>query len=157
METSDWKYKAILFLFMISLASSLIISFIPLPLICSPNEGCAIVQNSPYAKTLGISNDYLGDIIFFTMSIIIISHIMRPTKAKKLLINLGVYLGTLVSVYFLYLQQFVIHAFCKYCLVVDFSMIVAFVLTFIPDKVKTSREETVRSKIDGQIKLSLEN
>jgi len=158
MKISDWKYKIILLLFLISLASSLIISLAPLPMICSPSEGCYIVQNSIYAKTLGINNDYFGDIIFLTMSIIIISYILKPTKAKKLLINLGVYLGALIAVYFLYLQQFVIHAFCKYCLMVDFSMILAFILTFIPDKTSNRKtEETVKDKIDSQIKLSLED
>ncbi len=160
MKILSWKYKAILFLFLISLASSLIISLVPLPLICSPNEGCTIVQSSPYASVFGISNDYFGDAIFLMMSVATILFILRPTKGKKLFINLGVCIGALVAIYFLYLQAFVIHAFCKYCLVVDFSMILAFALTFIPDKThgkNSRREETLDCEIEEQIKLSLED
>ncbi len=159
MKIYDWKYKAILLLFLISLASSLIISLIPLPLICSPSEGCSIVQSSPYAKTFGISNDYFGDAIFIAMSILLLSRIRKPTKGKNLLINLGICLGTLTAIYFLYLQTFVIHAFCKYCLVVDFSMILAFALSFIPGEKTPENNFKVKDfrEIEEQIKLTLDD
>jgi len=140
------KYKIILAIFIIALICSIILSFVPLPLICTPFEGCNAVQTSAYAKTMGIENSYLGIAIFSLISVIIYSHIKKPHKHKKLLISVGIFFGTMISLYFLYLQEFVLHAFCKYCLVVDVGMIISFGVMNIPWKKRNIEIE--RSKIE---------
>jgi uncharacterized membrane protein len=130
----DLKYRILLAIFIIAFVCSIVLSFVPLPLICTPLEGCNAVQTSVYAQTLGIENSYFGIVIFGLMSLMIYSHIKRPHKHKKSIINLGVFFGTMISLYFLYLQQFVLHAFCKYCLVVDFGMVISFFVMNVPWK-----------------------
>lgn len=122
------KYNILLVIFLIAFASSIVLSFVPLPLICTQLEGCNAVQTSSYAKTLGIDNSYFGIIIFFVMSVVIYSHIYKPHKKKEILINVAIFLGTMIALYFIYLQQFVLHAYCKYCLVVDIGMVICFVV-----------------------------
>lgn len=159
MGFTDLKYKIILLLFLIALTSSLILSIIPIPVICQPNEGCYTVQNSSYARTFNIKNDYFGDILFLFMAIIIISHIIKPTRNKKTIIKIGILIGTLTSLYFIYLQIFVIHAFCKYCIIIDSSMILIFILSFFPEKKSPTPSEIkkkIENEIEKEIKLSLE-
>jgi uncharacterized membrane protein len=130
----DLKYRILLAIFIIALICSILLSIVPLPLICTQFEGCNTVQTSIYAKTLGIENSYFGIVIFSLMSLMIYSHIRKPHKNKKSIINLGVFFGAMISLYFLYLQKFVLNAFCKYCLVVDFGMVVSFFVMNVPWK-----------------------
>ncbi len=93
---------------------------------CSPDSGCDAVQNSKYASLFGISNSIYGIFIFLILSIFAFYQINKPTKNKKRLIDSAVILGFLIVLYFIFLQAFVIKEFCKYCLIIDFSMIFAF-------------------------------
>ena len=54
--------------------------------------------------------------------------IIKPTQIKRLLIDSGAIIGFLIALYFIYLQIFIIKAFCKFCLIIDFGMIIAFIL-----------------------------
>ena len=119
------KYKILLVLFVLSLASSLIMSIFPVSQICDPEEGCDVVQHSAYAYTFGIKNNYYGIGIFLSVIFLIFSHIKKPTKYKKNLIHAAVIIGSLVALYFLYIQEFVLNAYCKYCVAVDLSMLAA--------------------------------
>lgn len=141
MNFHDFKYKIVFPIILLSLTSSILLTFVPLSILCTPLEGCNAVQTSSYTKTAGIDSSYFGIIIFALMSLVAFSHIRKPSKKKKLFINMGIFIGTLISLYFLYLQQFVIHAWCKYCLVIDIGMIIAFVIINIPNKKKLEDAE----------------
>jgi len=125
------KYKILLALFLISLASSLVLSLTPVSLICDFNVGCDVVHYSDYNFTFGIQNSHYGVIIFALVAFLIYSNIKKPDKNKKLMINSAVILGSLIAIYFLYVQHFILGAYCKYCLIVDFSMIIALMVTLI--------------------------
>jgi len=120
----NFKYKIILFLFIISLISSIILSFSPVSDTCSVVGGCDVVHNCCYNYTFGIQNSYYGVGIFLFLSILTFLQIKNPTKKKKNIIYLGIILGSLVALWFLYLQQFVIKAYCQYCLITDFSILI---------------------------------
>lgn len=134
MKVQNLRYKIVFAIFVLALISSLLLSFVPLPVICTPFEGCNAVQTSTYAKTLGISNSYYGIIIFLLMSLITLLYIKKPNRQMKFLIHTGVFIGTLIVLYFFYLQQFVIHAYCKYCLVIDIGIIISFIVLNIPER-----------------------
>ena len=119
------KYKILLILFVLALASSLILSLAPLSEICDPGKGCDVVQHSSYSSLFGIKNSHYGVAVFTLAILLIFSHIKNPTEKKKNLIHVIVIIGSLVALYFIYLQQFVLTAFCKYCMVVDVSMLAA--------------------------------
>jgi uncharacterized membrane protein len=122
------KYKILLALFGISLISSLILSLIPTPIVCSAEVGCDIVQTSSYNQTLGLKNSYYGLVIFTFLVFLTLSHIKKPTKNKKMLIHLAIIVSSLVALYFLYIQKFVLQAFCKYCCVTDVSVLLSLVV-----------------------------
>jgi uncharacterized membrane protein len=119
------KYKIIFGLLVISLLSSLVLTLTPIPAVCRPGEGCDIVRTSEYAYTFGIPNPYYGVLIFSFLCLLTLSHMKWPHKRKKQVIHSGVIIGSIVAIYFIYLQHFVLQAYCKYCLVVDFSVLIA--------------------------------
>ena len=122
------KYKILAFLIFISLASSLILTINelkPSPLICNAAEGCSIVSQSPYSKTFGIENAYIGLIFFLILFNVILSQIRKPNFRKEKIVNFGIYVAGIWAIYSLYLMEFVINAYCKYCTLLDISSLVA--------------------------------
>lgn len=124
----DWKYKVIFGLFLASLISSIILSIKPASEICDVNSGCEIVYYSAYNSFLGIQNSYYGFVIFALLSLLTFSYFINPTQIKKAIINLAILVGGLIALYFLYIQTFILKAFCQYCLVVDLSAVINLLL-----------------------------
>ena len=125
------KYILIFSLLIISLISSIILTIPSSSNTCSIFGGCEKVHNSTYNYTFGIQNSYYGIIIFLFLSIITFIQIIKPTKIKRNIINIGIIGGTLIALWFIYLQRFVIGAYCQYCLVVDISVLISFIIMFL--------------------------
>lgn len=125
------KYKILLTLFIIAFISSVVLSIAPASEVCNLNIGCDVVQNSSYNYIFGIKNSYFGVLIFAAGSLLIFSQIKRPTKKKRNLIHWMVIIGAVISGYFLYVQKFVLGAYCEWCLVIDLGLLLAFVFTLI--------------------------
>lgn len=98
--------------------------------ICSAitgSNGCEVVQTSRYGKTLGIDNPVYG-IIGFAILGIFASMLMYGTiqtinnniiKIMKYLTATGGIIAGMTAIIFLYLQEFVLHKYCIFCVVVD--------------------------------------
>jgi len=125
-KIKKFKYEILLVLAIISLLSSLILSFIPVQEFCDVNEeGCDVVHSSSYNYTFGIKNSYYGVFIFLFLSLLIYSQIKKPTNTKRNIIHIAIILGTIVASSFLYIQQFVLNAYCEYCVVIDVCMLLS--------------------------------
>ena len=135
------KYKILLIIFIISLISSIIIlsTIYGNSSFCEPSGGCNSVQNSKYGYLFGMSNSIYGIFIFLILSILTFSQMQKPKENKQLLIDSAVILGFIIAIYFIYLQIFVIKALCKYCLVVDGAMVLAFFLVILGEIKKNKR------------------
>jgi len=120
----------LLALFTISFLSSLGLSLDVSSKFCLTST-CDIVSSSSYSSTLGIKNSYWGIAVFALLSILTLWHILEPHHHKNKLIRTGVVIGSIISMYFIFLQVFIIRAFCSYCLIVDISMILALILLFL--------------------------
>lgn len=122
------KYKILLVLFLISfISASLLLANLlrHSDLICNETEGCFTVSESPYSETLGIENEYLGFVFFLAMIILTIMQIKKSNDKREKWIKIGIVIGGIWAVYSLYLMEFVIMAYCKYCTVIDISSIIA--------------------------------
>jgi uncharacterized membrane protein len=88
-------------------------------------SGCAAVARSSYSVVFGVPLSLFG-MIFYAAALALGLFLLckKNLLASKLLVVFSV-LGAISSVYFLYLQAFVIQAFCIYCV---FSAICSFVL-----------------------------
>ncbi|MBI3985038.1 MAG: vitamin K epoxide reductase family protein [Candidatus Levybacteria bacterium] len=77
---------------------------------------CETVLNSEFATILGIPTALLGSL--FYLSVIVIT-LLILTNYKKMYVSLFYLLATTgfgVSLFLLYIQAFVLHSFCQYCL-----------------------------------------
>lgn len=84
---------------------------------CNLTSGCELVLTSKYASILGIPVALLGSL--FYLGVIILCFLII-TNYKKLFLNafyLLVALGFAVSLILIYIQGFLIHAYCQYCLI----------------------------------------
>ncbi len=82
---------------------------------CTVTSGCSEVLSSSYAVVGGFPLAALGAVAYFSVFSLAILAIFGYRIAGKLLLPLvgGMFL---VSLYLVYLQAFVIRAFCQYCL-----------------------------------------
>ncbi len=119
------KYKIILILLTIALASSIILSLDKTSTFCNTGSGCETVQTSQYAYTFGIKNSEYGIVIFAILIATTLAQLHKRTDRKYKFLAMGLLIGSIVSLWFIYLQVFVIHAYCEFCLVVDISTLLA--------------------------------
>src|SRR3972149_5905636 len=124
------KYKIFLFIFAISLISSIIITSNPATEVCTIGGSCDTVNSSAYGSFLGIKNSVYGIFIFSFLIILTLFHINKPNKNTRKILHTSVILGSIVALYFLYIQFFVIRLFCSYCLIIDFGLIIALIFMF---------------------------
>jgi uncharacterized membrane protein len=94
-----------------------------------PKEWCHTVQHSPQSKTFGIPNSMAGFVMYalilaFTLGYGAGSMPFWPLQAI-------VAFGFLFSMYFLYVQGFVLRAFCTWCVVSAINFIVMSVAIFL--------------------------
>jgi uncharacterized membrane protein len=95
---------------------------------CVIIQGCDKVTNSPYATMFGVPVALLGALYY--LSVLIGSVWCLDTGSRKFLRWLSVYttVGFIASIYFVYLQLFVIHYICIYCLFSALTSTVLFVI-----------------------------
>lgn len=80
-----------------------------------PNEWCHRVQYSPQSKTFGIPNSLAG--FFMYGALLILTLFYSAGSVAFWPIQIIAAIGFLFSLYFLYVQAFVLKAFCTWCIV----------------------------------------
>lgn len=87
------------------------------PLPCVIFTGCDTVTTSQYATIGGIPVALLGAIYYLAIFVLTIAY--WDTKNPKFIntASLLTFVGFFASIYFVYLQLFVIHAICLYCVI----------------------------------------
>ena len=82
---------------------------------CTVISGCSEVLSSPYATVRGYPLALLGAIAYFTVfSLAILAAFRYPIVDKLLSLLVGLMFLTTLGL--IYLQAFVIHHFCQFCL-----------------------------------------
>lgn len=99
------------------------------PAVCGPSQGCETVAQSEYAVLLGlVPVAYLG----FAFSLLLVGLAAawwRRSDRRMLLAAYGLLLlGTLFVAYLTYLELFVIHAICPWCVAYAVTVVTALVL-----------------------------
>jgi uncharacterized membrane protein len=85
--------------------------------------GCNSVLKSKFSKTFGINNFLLG--IFYFLIIGVLVYLNKEKFLKILSI-----LGAFFALYFIIIMFFVLKEICYYCLIIDFSAIMIFILSY---------------------------
>ncbi len=102
----------------------------PVKCIFFPSEWCQKVQQSKFSRTLGFPNSYAGLGMYcflLVLSILFalnILHVFWP-------IAVVIYFGFIFSMYFTFIQAFVLRAFCTWCVVsaIEFTLLLIIVLS----------------------------
>ncbi len=81
-----------------------------------PKEWCQKVQYSTYSKTFGVPNSVLG-LIMYVLIFALTWNYVGGALALWPYIKILVSIGLAFSLYFLYIQAFVLRAFCTWCMV----------------------------------------
>jgi len=104
--------------------------------ICTVIHGCSEVLSSPYATIKGYPLAGLGAIAYFSVFSLAILAVFDYRIAGQLLLPL-VAVMCLVSIWLIYLQAFVIHAFCQFCLLSAATTFVLTVLVIVQRKLES--------------------
>jgi len=98
--------------------------------ICVIGEGCTVVLESKYNKTLGIFNEVWGLIFYFLFSILTAFLVLEiePVSLWGDVIKVLIIAGVLFSLYFLFIQWKVIKAWCFWCVM---SAVTVFLMALI--------------------------
>lgn len=102
--------------------------------VCNFIHGCDLVAASPYSRIFGIPLALFG-VFFYSL---ITGFAFWGVCSKQVMVRMYILplatIGFLLSLYFLYLQAFVIQAFCEYCLFSLFDATLLFVLSLLIPK-----------------------
>ena len=103
-------------------------------LMCGVGD-CAAVQASEYGKIAGIPTSAYG-VVGYTALLVLALIGVQPGRVESrpvaLLLTLGATFGFVASGYFTYLEAFVIHAWCQWCVISAILMTLNFV-AIIPE------------------------
>lgn len=106
---------------------------------CVVFEGCDTVANSSYNTLFGIPNAIYGMIYYFGIMLIALLYMDRGDKKfpgiyklfNAKLLPIYTLIGFLMSARFVYLQAFVIKAYCTYCLFSSVTSTLLFIFGII--------------------------
>ena len=90
-----------------------------------PKEWCRRVQYAPQSKTFGIPNSFAGFAMY--VAILLLAWAYQQGFAPWWPLQAVVTLGFLFSLYFTYVQAFVLKAFCPWCVISAINFVVMFV------------------------------
>ena len=88
-----------------------------------PKKWCQKVQHSKYSKTFGVPNGYWGFIMYAL--VLVFFTLFTADKVPYWPLQAVVGVEFLFSTYFLYIQGFVLRAFCTWCVLsaINFSVL----------------------------------
>jgi uncharacterized membrane protein len=149
-EVTGWLDLAIPILSIIGLGASIYLTYVELThtrALCGPVGDCNAVQSSPYAKLFGIVPiGLVGAIGYVAILIAWLWRRVRPDAGARIagpvMFAMALF-GTLFSVYLTYLELFVIHAVCIWCLssAVIITVLMLLSLPFVTQWVAISEDE----------------
>lgn len=99
------------------------------PPLCFIVTGCDAVLGSAYASIAGIPVAHLGVFYYLSLFFLFAAYLDLQKENILLFASRFALLGFLATMWFLYLQSFVIRAWCIYCLVSAFSSISVFLVS----------------------------
>lgn len=108
------------------------------PVPCGITGGCETVLTSSYAEVAGIPLAAFGALAYFlAFSLAVLAAFGNRTMWT--LFGIQTFIMTAVSVWLVYLQAFVIHSFCQFCLISAFTSTSLFIVYLISRLIGKSR------------------
>ncbi len=99
--------------------------------ICGPLGGCETVQTSEYSTVLGIPVPLYGMGYMAAVLAAVVAWWRTGDRRALLVTYLVGLLGTMAVAYLVYLQLFVIHAICAWCVAFDATVVAGFLAAIV--------------------------
>ena len=118
-RTPNWILWAIIALALVGFTDSAFllakrVSGAPIP--CFITSGCDTVSKSPYSVLFGVPLAAWGVLFYLGIGFLALLYMDTKNLLIAKLIPIATTLGFLSSAYFIYVQKFLIKAFCIYCI-----------------------------------------
>jgi uncharacterized membrane protein len=97
---------------------------------CGFLEGCNVVAASPYSVLFGIPLSLWGLIFYAGVLVLGVGLLTDRLQYVKKLFYIAAVIGVLFSLYFFYIQAFLIGAWCIYCIISAFLTVALAVVAF---------------------------
>ena len=103
------------------------------PQMCLGNGGCHNVNFSPYSEIYGIPISAIGLVVYILMAVLLLLEPrVKLLKENNPLLLFGMTLiGVAFSAYLTYLELYVIHAVCPFCVTSAITISLMFILAII--------------------------
>lgn len=116
---------------------------------CSILHGCEIVTSSSYSEIFGIPVALLGTLYYLFIFLVTLwykdsQHELYPRFFPWISV-----LGLLASLWFVYLQLFVIKAICQYCMLSAITSTLIFILGMVMLSKTRKSQENIENSIDA--------
>ena len=92
--------------------------------IVDKNSNCLDVQNSQYGKIFGFDNAIYGIIGFALLLISSLLYITISSRISGFMTAAGGTIAGIMGIWFIYVQSFILKAFCSLCMIVDILSII---------------------------------
>jgi uncharacterized membrane protein len=104
--------------------------------VCPIGEGCVTVLESKYSRIFVIPNDVLGLLFYIAASFLSAFLVIGfgPLALWSFIIKFSITLGSLLSLFFTYLQWRVIRAWCFWCLMSAFTIWLMGIIILVSSK-----------------------
>lgn len=109
---------------------------------CSAGSGCDIVRESPYSQIAGIPVPLLGVFGYFLIGVLSIVSI--SSRGKWLLLYVISLAEFVFSAYLTYIELFVIHALCFYCVVSAILISAVFIILVVKKPALAPQESLLK-------------
>lgn len=110
--------------------------YIASPVVCSILSGCEEVTTSIYSTFFDAPVALFGTIYYLIIFLLLILYLNTKNKKIFYFASKITLFGFLASIWFVYLQIFVLKALCLYCLVSAITSTILFILGIIALKLK---------------------
>lgn len=114
---------------------------------CFITQGCDVVTTSAYAKIVGIPVSALGVLYYLSQLILMIYFVDKKEERVLPLIVLSSTVGFGFSLWFTYVQVFLLKSYCTYCLFSGLTSTILFALSIAIWKQIQSKKKLVQDEV----------
>jgi uncharacterized membrane protein len=92
--------------------------------------GCEQVLTSEYSTILGIPVALYGALYYLSIAVLVFLAIESKSNRILKIAMIATLIGFIMSLWFFYLQAFVIYSYCQYCLVSTATSLAIFIISY---------------------------
>ncbi len=104
------------------------------PIPCGVHGACETVRNSSYASFFNIPTPAYGVVFYLILAVLADAWQPGASPWQRLAVWITVSAGVAVSIFLSSIEAFVIHAWCRWCVVSALLTVAAFVVVWMQDK-----------------------